>query len=391
MRMEPDKKRRYLHRVVRIFALSVSTTLSAMVLTTPLCAYYFGMVSLVGVITNLLVLWIISGIFYGIMAICLLHILSPAAAVFLGSVIAWPIRYVLAVAAFMADLPLAAVYTESIYIVFWLVFVYLLLAVFCFGKAKHPIQLFCCAVIGLSIALLVSWMELRTDKTEITILDVGQGQCILLQSEEKTFMVDCGGSSDDYAADCAAEYLLSRGISCLDGIVLTHLDEDHAGGVEELLTRVDTELLILPPVYSKLSGETTVYASEDLLLQSGRTSITVFAAPYPGSDNEKSLCVLFETENCAILITGDREGFGERMLLRNAVIPEVDILVAGHHGSANSTCEELLAAVRPEIVCISAGRNNRFGHPAPALLDRLERFGCTVYRTDMNGTITIRR
>ena len=389
--MDPDKMGKHLKKLVKGFALSVSVTLGATVMTAPLCAWYFGMVSLVSVITNLLVLWIISGIFYGIMAVCLLSFLWQAGASVLAGILAWPIRYVLAVAAFMADLPLAAVYTDSIYIVFWLIFVYILLVVFFFVRKEGTVNLICCAVLGLCIALTASCMEVPTKRTKITLLDVGQGQCILLQSEGKTYMVDCGGSSDTYAADCAAGYLLSRGIRRLDGIILTHLDEDHAGAVEELLTRVDAELLILPPVYSELSGENTVYASENMVLQSGNTSMTVFAAPYPGTDNEKSLCVLFETENCVILITGDRDGFGERMLLRNSSIPKVDILVAGHHGSANSTCEELLSALQPEIVCISAGRNNSFGHPAPALLERLDQFGCSVYRTDQQGAITIRR
>ena len=100
---------------------------------------------------------------------------------------------------------------------------------------------------------------------------------------------------------------------------------------------------------------------------------------------------MFDTEKCDILITGDRDGFGERSLLRHADIPDVDVLVAGHHGSKHATCEELLSAVRPEIVCISAGKDNSFGHPAPELLERLENFGCTVYRTDLHGDILIRR
>ena len=89
--------------------------------------------------------------------------------------------------------------------------------------------------------------------------------------------------------------------------------------------------------------------------------------------------------------TGDRNAFGERSLLRHADIPDVDILVAVHHGSRYSTCEELLSAARPEIVCISAGKDNPYGHPAPEVLERLSDFGCTVYRTDRDGTITIRR
>lgn len=390
-RYDPYRQKQPVPKYVRIFAFSASTTLSAIVLTTPLCAYYFGMVSLVGVVTNLLVLWIISGIFYGIMAVCLLYALFPPAAAVLGAVLAWPVRYVLVVAGFMADLPLAAVYMDSIYIVFWLVFVYLLLCVYYFGKLGSPGQVLCCSLLGLCLAFLLSWKEVPYDKTCLTVLDVGQGQCILLQSEGRTYMVDCGGYTDDYAADRAAGYLLSRGIGRLDGLILTHLDDDHAGGVKGLLSRVETDLLILPPVSSELSTGTTVYVVQDLHLASGKMSITVYPPTFPGAANEKSLCVLFETENCAILITGDRDGFGERMLLRNNRIPDVDILIAGHHGSANSTCVELLAAACPEIVCISAGRNNLFGHPAPALLDRLEKFGCTVYRTDKHGTITIRR
>ena len=206
-------------------------------------------------------------------------------------------------------------------------------------------------------------------------------------------MVDCGGSSDAVAADAAAETLLSQGISKLDGLILTHYDRDHVGGVEHLLSRIDAALLVLPTVYSDLSleAEQTIYASDDLSLNAGNTQIRIFATQIPGNDNENSLCVLFDTENCDILITGDRDGFGERSLLRNSAIPDVDVLVAGHHGSKHATCEELLTAVRPEIVCISAGRDNPFGHPAPELLMRLEQFGCTVYRTDLHGDILIRR
>lgn len=381
-----DKRKQ---RLVTWFTASVSITLSAMTLTTPLCGYYFGMVSLVGVVTNLLALWVVSGIFYGIMAVCLLYALWVPGAVFLAKLVSWPVRYVLWVASVMADLPLAAVYTDSVYIVLWLIFVYVLLAVFAFSGRRSPKQLLCCGILGLCIALFASWTE--TGETRITVLDVGQGQCVLLQSEGMTYMVDCGGDVDSQTADIAAAHLLSRGIDHLDGLIVTHLDRDHAGAVEYLLSRIDTELLILPAVPSELTAGETIYASQDLFLQAGETKITIYAPTFPGTANEKSLCVLFDTEKCDILITGDRDGFGERSLLRNSDLPDVDILIAGHHGSKNSTCEELLTAVSPEIVCISAGEDNPYGHPAQELLQRLAEFGCTVYRTDKHGTITIRR
>lgn len=381
-------------RWLRWFAASVSVTLGAQFFTAPLCALYFGVVSLIGIVTNLLTLWVIAFIFYGVAGVCLLNGFWHGGAVLLAKGISWLIRYVLLAAKAMAHIPLAAVYTRSPYIVVWLIFVYLLLAVFLWQRQKRPGILTCCAVMGLCAALLASWAEPLLDDTRFTVLDVGQGQCLLLQSGGHTFMVDCGGSRDKEAADIAAETLLSQGIAKLDGLILTHCDRDHVGGVEGLLSRVDTRVLILPAGSEDMTFHTegqVIGASETMELTFENGKIRVYPAKYPGDSNESSLCVLFDTENCDILITGDRNGFGERSLLRNEDIPKVDVLVAGHHGSGNSTCQELLTAVQPEIVCISVGENNPFGHPAPELLNRLEENGCTVYRTDISGDILIRR
>lgn len=373
---------------------SVSVSLSAMVLTTPLCACYFGTVSLIAPLTNLLTLWVIQFVFYGIMGICLVSQVWSGGALVLAKVVSVPVRYVLAVAHLHAKLPLAAVYTESVYIAAWLIFVYCLLAVFCSGRRKRPVLLTSCAVFGLCAALVASWAEPLTDDVRFTVLDVGQGQCLLLQAEGKTVMIDCGGDSDAVAADKAAEFLLSQGISGLDVLILTHTDRDHAGGAENLLSRMDTRLLILPPVRSGLAqaaGGRVVYAAEDLELSFGDVQLRLFVPTFPGNSNEMSLCILLDTKKCDILVTGDRSAFGERALLRNTDLPHVDILVAGHHGAKGSTCEELLTAVCPQIVCISAGKDNSYGHPAPELLTRLADYGCAVYRTDIHGTIIIRR
>ena len=386
----PEKKGGKLRKYL---VASVSTTLGATVMTVPLCALYFGCVSLAAVLTNLLVLWVISFVFYGLILLCLLSTFWTGGAVFLGKGLSLLIRYVLLTARLIADFPLSAVYTRSPYIVAWLVFVYVLLALFLASRNRQPLQLGCCALLGLCLALMASWAEPRTDAVRFTVLDVGQGQCLLLQSEGKNYLVDCGGSSDAEAADVAAETLLSQGISRIDALILTHYDRDHTGGVRNLLSRVEAELLILPavPPEAEYPANRTLFAAEDMVLSSGETEIRIFASRIPGNDNENSLCILFDTEKCDILITGDRDGFGERSLLRHGDIPDVDILVAGHHGSKQATGAELLDAVRPEIVCISAGRNNLFGHPAPELLQRLETFGCTVYRTDLQGDILIRR
>ena len=79
------------------------------------------------------------------------------------------------------------------------------------------------------------------------------------------------------------------------------------------------------------------------------------------------------------------------MLLQTHTLPDVELLIAGHHGSKYSTTERLLEAVKPEYIFVSAGEGNRYGHPATEMLERATKYGCAVYRTDIHGTLTFRR
>ena len=379
---------------------SVSLSLGACVFTTPLTAVYFGTVSLIGVVTNLLTLWVVSFVFYGIMAVCAAGFFSAALASVLAAVVAWPIRYVLGAAKLMAGLPLAAVYTKSGYIVAWLVFCYVLLGIFLCMK-KKPAVLFA-GLMGLLLCLCVglSWAEPMLDECRMTMLDVGQGQAILLQSGGKSWLVDCGGDYDEDAADVTAETLLSQGIFRLDGVILTHYDGDHAGGVDELLTRIQVDAVLLPHSLDQngvgdtlrdMVGDGVITVKEDMAITFDGGEIALFAPFSYNSGNESSMCVLFRTENCAILITGDMGQTGERLLLKYHDLPQVDVLVVGHHGSKTSTSVELLQTVRPRYTFISVGENNFYGHPVQSVLDRLAEFGCIIYRTDEDGTIIFRR
>jgi competence protein ComEC len=231
-------------------------------------------------------------------------------------------------------------------------------------------------------------------------LDVGQGQCILLQSEGKTYLVDCGGDSDTWAADIAAKRLLSQGIHHLDGVILTHYDRDHAAGVSYLLSRVSAEIIYLPncvdadgtvaTIKASHSGDTFI-VSEDTCINFGKAKISLIPSRTKLSDNESGVCVLFQTENCDILITGDRSIAGERELMRYFELPQLELLIVGHHGSKNSTGLSLLEKTSPQIAIISVGEDNSFGHPAQETLQRLLEAGCEIYRTDRDGTIIFRR
>ena len=387
-------------KIYKGIAASASVSFSATVITTPLVAYYFGCVSVVGVVTNVLVIWAISYIFYGLILCLVVSVFSMSIAGTLAWAAALLIRFVLKTADFMAGLPMAAVYTSNPYGVAWLCGVYLLVGIFLMQRKKQPILLMNCIFLTLLLVHTFSRMEPLRDDFRVTVLDVGQGQSILLQSQGKAFLVDCGGDNDEHAADAAAEALLNQGISRLDGIVITHFDRDHAGGVANLLTRVEADRLILPRSEEDdtLAWEMMAhhdglveYVEEDCFYSFDRGELTVFAPDSHNSDNENSICVLFRWEDCGILITGDRGTAGERCLIEAYDLSDVDVLVAGHHGSAGSTSAELLAATMPQIAVISVGENNRYGHPSAAVLERLCEIGCVIFRTDIHGTLVFRR
>lgn len=386
------------NRLLRGISSSVSITLSTMITTTPLCAAYFGAVSIVGVLTNLLCLWIISFVFCGIALVCAVGAVWFTGAKWIAWIISWPIRYVITVAKVLASLPFSAVYTCSTYVVLWLAMCYLLLAVFWLSKKKQPFLLACCVSIGLVVAVALSWIEPLGNNYRMTVFDVGQGQSILLESDSRRYLIDCGGESDKAAADTVSQYLLSQGKTCLDGVIVTHYDRDHSGGVLLLMSSIKVDALYLPDVEDKTGmreqleqAATNVFMiSKFSVLEFGRTKLTMIPGVHETNDNERSMCVLFQQENCDILITGDRSAVGEKALLQAVRLPVVEILVAGHHGAASSTSLELLHAVNPDIVVVSAGKGNYYGHPSQDVLFRLNLFSCKIYRTDLNGTMVFR-
>ena len=397
--LEQNKGKSLKAKLIRGVASSAAVSLGAVSLTIPLSALYFGTVSLISPLSNLLCLWMVTIAFYGIMATCALSFLWSWGAAVLAWLVSWPIRCILGVASVLADIPLAAVYTRSDAIVIWLFLCYLLLTLYLLGKRKNALLYTCLGVLSLCAALLFSWIPPMHDSMRMAVLDVGQGQSIILQAEGKTFLVDCGGDYDDTAADTAAETLLSMGISRIDGLILTHYDADHAGGAEYFLSRIETDGLFLPvwdaehEIASRLAawdGSTVYLLDSDTELSWKHSAIRLLPSDIRDSGNESSMCVLFQTENCDILITGDRGSLGEKLLMKENALPDLEILVVGHHGARDSACTELLELTSPQVAVISVG-DNSYGHPNQETLNRLYDAGCKVFRTDQDGTIIIRR
>ncbi len=392
---------RLVHKLLRILSANLSVTLGALLFTTPLTAIYFGSVSIIAPLTNLLILWAVSLAFAPGLILTLLGIAFPGFSAILIFPVATLIRYILSVTRILGKLPFAALSMNSGYLCAWLILFYVILVAALIRHYRRPVIPVCAGIVSLCAALLLNLGSVLSYPLSITALDVGQGQSILLCSDGYTALIDCGGTKGN-AGDIAADYLQSLGISQLDLLVLTHCHNDHANGVPELLNRIGVSALILPD----LTEDESPYRSEILSLAEdqnidislisdnrslafGESSLTLYAPLSDGGINEEGLFVLASCENFDCLITGDANAFVESLLVKYGNLPDIEILVAGHHGSKNSTSNVLLDAVTPETCLISVGYNT-YGHPEKETLSQLTIRDIDIYRTDLMGHLTIR-
>lgn len=231
----------------------------------------------------------------------------------------------------------------------------------------------------------------------VHIIDVGQGDAILLQQGYRGFLID-GGPNDSEEALLA--YLREQGISQLDYVVGTHPHEDHIGGLYKAITAIPVGEVLLP----EIGHSTATYeALLDAVIGKGLTvtdpaastsflwqdvTIAVLGPVTAYDDLNNSSIVLKATHGAdSFLFTGDMEAIAEAGLLAAGADVDADVLKVGHHGSDTSSSSDFLAAVSPAYAVISCGQDNTYGHPHAKTLDNLTAAGAAVYRTDISGSV----
>ena len=258
------------------------------------------------------------------------------------------------------------------------------------------------------------WGEVNND-LRITVLDVGQGDCILVQAPGgRTMLVDGGGmhgqeaSGYDIGHEVVVPALMVRGVRKIDVLVITHPHDDHVGGLPAVAEEMPVTLALDPMIES----ESEAYAALKKALQDGRVPVErvsegarinlgrgiyadVLNPPEPlllggdSDENDNSVVLRLVDGDVTVLLAADIEEVGAARLAGYGEAIHSTILKVPHHGSAGAAQPGFLDAVRPELAVISVGANNPFGHPSDEMMRELERVGAKVMRTDRDGAITL--
>ncbi len=269
----------------------------------------------------------------------------------------------------------------------------------------------------LTVGILLLVLKVPVGLT-ITLLDVGQGDCIYIQSPSGgNYLIDGGSSSTKGSGEYRIlPYLKSQGVRQLEAVFITHPDQDHYNAFPEMLAAMDThgipiKTLILPAVHegsrneeyrsleemAAAAGIKVRYISRGQGLQEGDFTLQCLhpeTAAAGLESNAYSTVLLLKYQGFSALFTGDVEGAGEQALVRyiaqSRTVSDLTVLKVSHHGSRNSTAEEFLRLVNPAYAVISAGYGNSYGHPHKELIERLKNNNTKIYITYQRGAVTFR-
>jgi competence protein ComEC len=414
----PDQAR----PVLRFLNDALILTLAAQILTIPLVAYHFGRLSLLAPLANLLILPVQPPIMaLGGTAVLVgqVSFLEPMA-----RAIAWVpwlcLAYTNGIVRWMAGWPFASVEIGRAGAA-WVALAYVALVAALWtwsqhrNSARRALALLTkrrstTIMIGGSLAIAVlAWLavlQLPDGKLHVAFLDVGQGDAILITTEQGQQVLVDGGPSPSALTSALGREMPFWDRS-LDLVVMTHADADHITGLAEVLDRyqvdgwLDNGFPDEDAVYAECMAlleekgvpRQTVHSGDRLLLGSGIVLQVLHppADPMSGTEsdsNNNSVVMQLEWREASFLLTGDIEAEAERLLLTSGQPLTTNVLKVAHHGSGGSSTAEFLAAADPAYAVISVGADNRFGHPHAAVLDRLAaQHDMIILRTDEQGTI----
>lgn len=373
----------------------------------PIQIYYFNKISLLSIPANIVVVPLLSlSLILGLLMIIFSYVI-PFLNVGIGIVLDFILSLQFKILDMLNHIPYNIYKIFSPEIISILLFYIIILFLFGFidikrlNKDIHKIMLVC-----LFLIIVFNMVFIINDKSvELHFIDVGQGDAIFIRTRKANYLMDTGGSffdSMDIGNSITLPYLEKLGVKRLDGIFITHFDEDHSQGLNALMENLKIDYIISSyyPEDSQLTEKIKTNKIPFMILKKGHrlfldkeVNLDIL---WPCDEldnsykpNNRSLVSLLTIEDTKILLTGDIEKEGE-ILIAKDFNEKVDIIKIPHHGSNTSSTWEFIEELKPEVGIISVGRNNFYGHPNIEVLERYKELRTQIYRTDSMGLIEIK-
>lgn len=233
----------------------------------------------------------------------------------------------------------------------------------------------------------------------IHIIDVGQGDCILIQSPSHNVLVDGG---DENSFDIIDSYLKNLKIKDIHTIIASHFDSDHIGSLDDIVTNYNVSY-VYAPCDNKISDSVnefidacnssnlninTIYKNDTITIDN-ELIFNILSPSYINNDDSNSNSIVFEFKfgDKSFLFTGDATSSNEHNIIDSYILDDVDFLKVSHHGSGSSTSLEFLEEITPDISVISCGYNNSYNHPHKDVIYNLNLVDSSIYRTDTMGDL----
>ena len=367
------------------FISLLKTSLISFLVSIPISLYNFSSLNFLSIIYNLFFVPLISIIIF---PLSLILVFCP----FLLPIYNFLINVLESLSLFLSKISLLTFTFRKINIVFYFLY-YPLIILFINGLIKKERIKY----LPLIIILLIHYAyPFFLNETYIKVQDVGQGDSIIIHSNNCTILLDTGTSTDNnysLSANTTIPTLKKLGIKKIDYLLLSHGDKDHAGDAPYLL-----EHFKVKNIYLNL-GEKNYYeqaitskydyhiAKEGTTINCGDLVLIQLNKEFP-EENDSSSIYYMKYNETSFLFMGDATTISERYIIENYELSNIDFLKVGHHGSNTSTSKSFYNTISPKYSLISVGKNNKFGHPKKSVLDILG--NSEIYRTDLNGSIDIK-
>ncbi len=243
--------------------------------------------------------------------------------------------------------------------------------------------------------------ENNYSQMKVHFIDVGQGDSILIQVNDKNMLIDCGPRE---GKDNLFNYLNKLNIKTLDYVIATHPHADHIGNMADIINKYDVKKFYSPKVqtstktYEKMVDALKNKNLKINVIKAGtnidlgdNTKIDVFSPNKDKYDNLNNYSPIMKLTygKTSFLLTGDAETLVEKEVLTNNCDVSADVIKFGHHGSSSSSSEEFISKVNPSIGVICVGKDNDYNHPHKETLNTIKKHNITTYRTDKDGTIVL--